>query len=405
MTTKTAQKFTPDQIDTAKQTDLLALAGQHTTLRKCAANEYEGPCPKCGGENRFHVHAREQWFFCRAGTCHPKRGDAIEFVRWMDGLSFTEAVERLLGVLPPRGAIEGRLAYDARRPKQQPAPHTPSTPAADFATRCKGKVRAAAELLQRGAAGQPGRDYLLGRGLAPDTWQAFRLGYAPNVKVPDSDHFAPAIAIPWYDAGGELVAIRYRFLQAHGAQKITSEPGSTTSARLFGWQGMPDGCAEPLPEGHTPIERKFTLLICEGELNAMSAWQAARDTRLDVLSIGSESSRLSDETIAYAGRYGSVLLWTDKESIARQLAAMLPNVQAVASPNGQDANDLHKQGKLGGFLAAWRMGTTRNDGERTALYWNLWDAANRHGLDAITAAVCNRFGAKLGRSTLLGGAA
>ena len=395
MSAPTTQRITPEQIQSAKSADLFALAEQHTQLRKCATNEYEGPCPKCGGTNRFHVHAREQWFFCGADQCHPKRGDAIEFLRWLKGLSFPEAVEQLTG--SPAAPVPAA----PRRPARQ----TPTAPSADFATRNKGKLRAAAELLQHGAAGQPGRDYLIGRSLAPSTWQAFGLGYAPNVRVPDSDELAPAIAIPWLDAGGNLVAIRYRFLQAHGTTKITSAPGSTTSARLFGWQALPPGCTEPLPADHTPIERKFTLLICEGELNALSCWQAAQDTRLDALSIGSESSHLADDTIAYARRYGSVLLWTDKESIVRQLGEALPGARLVASSAGQDANDLLQRRKLGGFLAAWRTNNTEDDEQRMALYWDLWDGAHLHGLDVTTAAAVNRLGEKMGRPALAGGAA
>lgn len=392
------QRVSEQQVQAAKSVDLFALAEQHTQLRKCATNEYEGPCPKCGGTDRFHVHAREGWFFCRVGECHPKRGDAIEFLQWLKGLSFPEAVEQLTGATSAPPAAAGSAP-------RRPAPHTPAAPAADFAAKTKGKLRAAAELLHLGAAGQPGRDYLLGRGLQPDTWQAFGLGYAPRVRVPGSDEEAPAIAIPWHDAGGDLVAVRYRFLQAHGTTKITSAKGSVTSARLFGWQAFPEGCTEPLPEGRTPIERKFTLLLVEGEVNAMSVWQAAQDTRLDVLSIGSESSNLADDTITYAGRYGAVLLWTDKAEIARMLADKLPNVHAVSSPAGQDANDLLRCGQLGAFLTAWRTNITQDAEQRTALYWNLWDGIHNHGADGITAAAVNRLGTGLGQLALAGGAA
>lgn len=387
-------KVSDEQIQTAKSVDLLALAEQHTQLRKNAHHDWMGPCPKCGGDNRFHVYQNGGAWRWRCYQCHREPGDPIEFITWLRNLSFPDAVAALLD-LP---------ALPAPAAPRRPAPQTPAAPAADFATRYKGKLRAAAERLQRDAAGQPGRDYLIGRGLHPETWQAFRLGYAPNVKVPESDEDAPAIAIPWYDAGGNLVAIRYRFLQAHGATKITSAKGSVTSGRLFGWQALPEGCTDPLPADHTPVERKFTLLICEGELNALSCWQAAQDTRLDVLSIGSESSHLSDETIAYAGRYATVLLWTDKADIARQLATCLPNVHPVASPGWEDANDLHKQGQLAGFLAFWRTNITQDDKQRTALYWDLWDGAHYHGIDGAAALAVNALGAKLGRPALAGGA-
>ena len=187
------------------------------------------------------------------------------------------------------------------------------------------QTSAAQDALHNGAVAQPGRDYLHGRGLGPDVWRTFRLGYAPTVKVPDSDEYAPAIAMPWHDMDGALVAVRYRFIEAHGAQKITSERGSTTSGRLFGWHAMPLGYNLPIPDGYTPIERHCWLLVVEGEINAMSAATAAKGTRLDVLSIGSESSHLPDTFIQFAQRYGRVLVWADKSTVAGQLTDQLPN--------------------------------------------------------------------------------
>ena len=75
--------------------DLLALAGPG--LRKVASGtrgpEYAGPCPKCGGRDRFRVQPEAGAWFCR--QCHPEWGDAIELVKWRDGLGFREACERL----------------------------------------------------------------------------------------------------------------------------------------------------------------------------------------------------------------------------------------------------------------------------------------------------------------------
>ena len=393
MTTITRQRFTDDQIQSAKQADLLALAEQYTELRKASTNEYKGPCPECGGTDRFHVHATEGWFFCR--KCHPKKGDVIEFVQWMHDLTFPEAVEQLIGALPA-------LPAPHRRPAQRhPAHCAPTAPSADFGVRCKAKLSAAIDALHNGAVGQPGRDYLQGRSLGPDVWRTFRLGYAPTVKVPGSDEYAPAIAIPWYDMDGTLAAIRYRFLEAHGPHKITSERGSTTSGRLFGWQAMPQGYDLPIADGYVPVENHCWLLVVEGEINAMSAYEATKDSRLDVLSIGSESSHLSDSFIQFAQRYGRVLVWTDKKEVAAQLRDQLSNTFAVCSPEGQDANDLHQLGLLRGFLAVMREKAARSDEEAQRLYYALWDAAYYDGLDATTAAVCNRLGARIGRTAAL----
>ena len=76
-----------------------------------SSREMYGPCPICGGRDRFHVKQLfgKDMFFCR--TCHPKWGDAIEYVMWTEGCPFKEACERLgasRDFMPrqPRPAIE-----------------------------------------------------------------------------------------------------------------------------------------------------------------------------------------------------------------------------------------------------------------------------------------------------------
>jgi hypothetical protein len=47
-------------------------------LRRSGNNEYCGPCPKCGGRDRFSINTRKQLFNCRG--CR-KGGDVIELVK------------------------------------------------------------------------------------------------------------------------------------------------------------------------------------------------------------------------------------------------------------------------------------------------------------------------------------
>ena len=85
-----------ERIQAIKQgTDLLELVERHTRLRKIGnvsgrGPEYAGPCPRCGGTDRFHVQADAGRWFCR--RCHPQWGDVIDYIEWYFGLSTREAL-------------------------------------------------------------------------------------------------------------------------------------------------------------------------------------------------------------------------------------------------------------------------------------------------------------------------
>lgn len=71
--------------------DIISIANNHISLKKVSADEYAGPCPKCGGNDRFHVwpgQGENGRYWCR--QCGIK-GDAIQFLREVEGMSFKEA--------------------------------------------------------------------------------------------------------------------------------------------------------------------------------------------------------------------------------------------------------------------------------------------------------------------------
>ena len=261
-----------------------------------------------------------------------------------------------------------------------------------------------------------GAEYLEWRGLEPGTWQAFGWGFGPG-WYSLTRQLLPAIVIPWY-RGGKIMAIRYRFLNPPAVmvdgkqrmEKIVSLSGSKFGGVLYGGQAMAPGA-----------EQTRTLVLCEGEINAASIWQVARDTRLDVLSVGSESTRLTDAMIAHAAKYRHVIVWMDRREIAAKMREQLPaGTVAVASPlrkddqgtvltgpDGKpqkwDANDLLRIGKLGAFLAGVRVKACGDDAHRReGLLWDLVDAARLPlGIDPGTGAAALRLAGELGKKVTL----
>lgn len=366
----------PEIIAQTKAIDVSDLVGRYVSLERVSSGEWQGSCPKCGGDDRLHCTA--EWWFCR--QCHTKRSDAIDFLRHVTGCTFQEATERLTSQQWPE-----------RKPhRNQPkAQRTDDRDASWFED-------AAAMLAHHQAAlpGSEGAAYLTRRGLKPATWAAFGLGFA-HAKNKDVDADLPAIAMPWV-RGGKLTAIRYRFLNPPGKQKITSLPGSKFGGVLFGGQGLPEWVYQPLEGGVNGAERYCTLVLCEGEINAMSIWQVAHRSNVHVMSVGSETSRLSSGAVAVAQRYGTVIVWMDREELATVAAGQIDGAVAFGSPGGKDANDLLQANALGGQLVKVRFGATKTDNDRWRLVYDLWDAACDDGIDGSTAAayakLCNHMG-------------
>lgn len=83
-----------DFIAEARSADILNVArsyGGH--LKKTGAAEFVGPCPACGGVDRFSINMRKGVFNCRGFG----GGDVIAMAQHVTGCSFTEACEQITG--------------------------------------------------------------------------------------------------------------------------------------------------------------------------------------------------------------------------------------------------------------------------------------------------------------------
>jgi hypothetical protein len=75
-----------------------ALDGRGLKLKRVGA-ELVGPCPKCGGTDRFSVHSGKGVFNCRG--CEAS-GDVIALVQFLEGCDFITAVKIITGEDPPK---------------------------------------------------------------------------------------------------------------------------------------------------------------------------------------------------------------------------------------------------------------------------------------------------------------
>ena len=368
--------------------------------------ELAGPCPRCGGRDRFYVTADGKSCACRKTNCHTQRMDVVGLVAWLQNVPMHEAVDILAGrrsYSPVRQtATVTSVTSDSSNDSLQDAT------SADWRKKAALSVLRAQERLYSETDGaRAAQAYLLSRGLQPDTWRAFGLGY-DRARVPGTKDYAPAVAWPIvHESDGQTYGVRYRFLEtqagANGKQyRYTSLTGTRNTGRLFGVPALPAGVLEEWDSAdRLHAESVSCLCVCEGEFNAMSVWQACAATGVDVLSFGSEAQRsLPAWAIAIASHYGAVIVWVDDTEKAQEVGRQLPQAVALRSltQDGHkwDSNALLVAGKLGGLVQAARLSVMHD--RRESVLWQLWDA--RDTLDASQRNVAQRLAAELGKSVM-----
>ena len=92
-------------IERARAIPIMSEVARRGIKLRRSGKHWIGPCPRCGGTDRFAVNSARGWN-CRG--CKPEKvkgdplkGDVIGFVMWLDGVDFAQAIERLAGALAP----------------------------------------------------------------------------------------------------------------------------------------------------------------------------------------------------------------------------------------------------------------------------------------------------------------
>lgn len=299
--------------------NLVDLVEQYTQLRKVSGREYAGACPSCGGTDRLHVVDDQAgaWWFCR--QCAPyddkKRHDLASFLA-------------LVGDRPPA-----------------PAPRAPAPRARTATTSTTLTQGQAVELVDRAIRRLEVDDaavaYLAQRGITSTTASAWWLGSA-LVWNRDARCDLPAIVLPWINAD-IVTGVKYRFLS--GTQRYTS--------RKVDDHRFPDNVF-----GRQTFTGAYDLLVVvEGELNAVSVWQAARGLgwrHLDVISVGAQDGIRARALADIVCDFRRVILWADDAKVVTSGRQAAPAALALQSPTIDgvkwDANAQLMTGALDDFL-------------------------------------------------------
>jgi DNA primase len=287
--------------------DIVDVVSESVLLRKAGKN-FTGLCPFHSEKTpSFTVSSDKQIFYCfGCGT----GGNVFSFLMKRDGMTFVEAARSLAergGVDLPRTAPSAR---ETRRLSEQAALLEANRMAADF---FHGR-------LVRSPGPNPGRDYLVRRGITPETMEAFHLGYAPKgwdtllgfmarknvgtallekagLVVPRKDgsgfydRFRDRIIFPIYDENSRVVGFGGRVLDQSTPKYLNSPetPVYTKRRLLFGLQRARDACRS---EG--------TVFIVEGYLDLIALHQHGISN-----SVATLGTSLTPEHIRLLTRYAT----------------------------------------------------------------------------------------------------
>jgi hypothetical protein len=327
--------------------DLLALLILDTPLRKVArtgGGEWAGPCPFCGGRDRFRVQPRLGYWWCR--RCSGERWqDAIDYVRQRDGLSFFEACQRLgvlqtapsqHGIRTRRAAVVAsdlglRRAADLQRAGREP-------PAASWQHAGRRFLEACQAALWS-PAGRLARSYLHARGLTDSALRRWRLGLQPDhgASEPaaawglngDEIVLPRGIVIPWF-GGGNLWQLKVRTASRVARYRYLAVRGGRAS--LFGVDGL---------------RAEHPVALTEGEFDALLVDQLVGDI-VTAVTLGGCRARPDQLTIEAFNRC-SVLLGLydadrDGQAGLERLRGALERLTPVTVPHGKDVTEFHQRG-------------------------------------------------------------
>ncbi len=251
-------------LDIAK-VDLLGLVGGDVSLARAGntdGGEYSGPCPFCGGHDRFRVWPADERQADRRGTfwCRQceKSGDAAEYVQLRDGVKFEVALNRLFG-------NNGRAAVQ-KVVRKMDAEDDPPYYGDKWAARAMQIIEVSEYALWQ-PEGARALSWLHGRGFTDESLRRACIGYNPTDREDEREQWGLVGGkTPWLSRG---VVIPYFSGGACLRLQIRRPVGEPKYSLIVGSQNI--------PWNFDAIDGTKSVVLTEGIFNAMTVAQHAGD--------------------------------------------------------------------------------------------------------------------------------
>lgn len=339
--------------------EILALAQSKTAMRKTSGTnggEWVGPCPDCGGRDRFHVWPEKRdsrrservgIYWCRG--CG-KAGDVVRWFVDFEGMDFAGAF-RALGEEMPDGY---KNRHTTPRPPAPPKPPAACALKPDTHPTATSKLQPdvwlakAAALVEHAEKALAENKYILGwlkkRGISKKTATGMRIGWLGE------DHYRPrsawglpdeikengqpkklwipsGLVIPMIDAGGSVRRIRVRRFEDKPPRYVVV-PGSSMTAM-----------AHLLPNR--------AAVVVESELDGIML--AARAGEIaGVIALGSATAKPGAELTAVLADSSVILVALDSDRAGAEAMAWwrqsFPRSKRWPVPAGKDPGDAFSAG-------------------------------------------------------------
>ena len=320
------------------ETDLLTLVEQDgfRSARKPAMSrggQYNGPCPWCGGDDRFRVqpnYGTYGWFAC--SQCS-KKGNAVDYLMLKRGFSKWEALTTV-GWAPKETSEKSaqssipQSAYQ-ERPQWNEPPKQWQEAAMDFYQMCKHTLWS--------TQGKAALDYLRQRGFTDEIIKATSLGYHASESIGIARVWGRAvklpqgIVIPWF-LSNALWRVTVR------DERVIEGPGRYKQLA---------GGSNGLYLADSPKRLKKTIVVLvEGEFDALSVIQQCRDL-VAVVATGTTQGSHTPRWVSLLAQQERVLVAFDAEDkgdiAAQWWLQRLANAERLR-PWWSDANQMLQDG-------------------------------------------------------------